>query len=196
MYDLKVKLTFIESVLGLTPGDPEIYRSYIASKAPDAATTEDEVASLGIDKVVENGITVFPREQGEPFFYDYQVKGFFKDTCGMLRRVPSYASASLKNYKKVIDGLVFVFPRKIPVHYEGDISLCERPLRASTPQGERVALAISEEIPSGATMEFTITCMDEKDLKLVREWLDYGYYRGLGQWRNSGKGRFLWAEVS
>lgn len=42
MYDLKVKLTFIESVLGLTPGDPEIYRSYIASKAPDAATTEDE----------------------------------------------------------------------------------------------------------------------------------------------------------
>lgn len=196
MYDLKVKLTFIESVLGLTPGDPEIYRSYIASKAPDAATTEDEVASLGIDKVVENGMTVFPREQGEPFFYDYQVKGFFKDTCGMLRRVPSYASASLKNYKKVIDGLVFVFPRKIPVHYEGDISLCERPLRASTPQGERVALAISEEIPSGATMEFTITCMDEKDLKLVREWLDYGYYRGLGQWRNSGKGRFLWAEVS
>ena len=196
MYDLKVKLTFIESVLGLTPGDPEIYRSYIASKAPDAATTEDEVASLGIDKVVENGMTVFPREQGEPFFYDYQVKGFFKDTCDMLRRAPSYASASLKNYKKVIDGLVFVFPRKIPVHYEGDISLCERPLRASTPQGERVALAISEEIPAGATMEFTITCMDEKDLKLVREWLDYGYYRGLGQWRNSGKGRFLWAEVS
>ena len=196
MYDLKVKLTFIESVLGLTPGDPEIYRSYIASKAPDAATTEDEVASLGIDKVVENGMTVFPREQGEPFFYDYQVKGFFKDTCGMLRRVPSYASASLKNYKKVIDGLVFVFPRKIPVHYEGDIGLCERPLRASTPQGERVALAISEEIPAGATMEFTITCMDEKDLKLVREWLDYGSYRGLGQWRNYGKGRFLWAEVS
>ena len=124
MYDLKVKLTFIESVLGLTPGDPEIYRSYIASKAPDAATTEDEVASLGIDKVVENGMTVFPREQGEPFFYDYQVKGFFKDTCGMLRRVSSYASSSLKNYKKVIDGLVFVFPRKIPVHYEGDIGLC------------------------------------------------------------------------
>ena len=82
------------------------------------------------------------------------------------------------------------------MHYEGDIGLCERPLRASTPQGERVALAISEEIPAGATMEFTITCMDEKDLKLVREWLDYGYYRGLGQWRNSGKGRFLWAEVS
>ena len=26
--------------------------------------------------------------------------------------------------------------------------------------------------------------------KAVLEWLDYGKLRGLGQWRNSGKGRF------
>ena len=25
----------------------------------------------------------------------------------------------------------------------------------------------------------------------VKEWLSYGKLRGLGQWRNSGKGRFL-----
>jgi hypothetical protein len=30
---------------------------------------------------------------------------------------------------------------------------------------------------------------------LVEEWLEYGELRGLGQWRNSGKGRFT-AEVS
>lgn len=29
----------------------------------------------------------------------------------------------------------------------------------------------------------------------VREWLDYGMLRGLGQWRNSGKGRFTWEEI-
>ena len=29
----------------------------------------------------------------------------------------------------------------------------------------------------------------------VREWLDYGMYRGLGQWRNSGKGRMVWEEL-
>ena len=28
--------------------------------------------------------------------------------------------------------------------------------------------------------------------KLVLEWLDYGKLRGLGQWRNSGKGRFTY----
>lgn len=26
----------------------------------------------------------------------------------------------------------------------------------------------------------------------MRECLDYGKLRGLGQWRNSGKGRFVW----
>lgn len=29
----------------------------------------------------------------------------------------------------------------------------------------------------------------------IREWLDYGKLRGIGQWRNSGKGRFEWEEI-
>jgi hypothetical protein len=29
----------------------------------------------------------------------------------------------------------------------------------------------------------------------VRECLDYGTKRGLGQWRNSGKGRYTWEEI-
>ena len=33
-------------------------------------------------------MTVFPRtEDGRPFLYDYQIKGFFKDACGCLSRV-------------------------------------------------------------------------------------------------------------
>lgn len=28
--------------------------------------------------------------------------------------------------------------------------------------------------------------------KAVREWLDYGILKGIGQWRNSGKGRFVY----
>jgi hypothetical protein len=34
--------------------------------------------------------------------------------------------------------------------------------------------------------------LDESKETVVREWLDYGKLRGLGQWRNSGKGRFSW----
>ena len=61
-----------------------------------------------------------------------------------------------------------------------------------TAQGERVSLANSEQIPAGSTCEFEITCMDDAHEKAVMEWLDYGKLRGLGQWRNSGKGRFTY----
>ena len=29
----------------------------------------------------------------------------------------------------------------------------------------------------------------------MRECLDYGIRRGLAQWRNSGKGRYVWEEL-
>jgi hypothetical protein len=32
-------------------------------------------------------------------------------------------------------------------------------------------------------------------LDTVREWLDYGQYNGLGQWRNASYGSFTWEEV-
>ncbi len=37
---LHVELEFTEPVLGMTPGDPAIYESFIGSKAPDAMTLE------------------------------------------------------------------------------------------------------------------------------------------------------------
>ena len=80
--------------------------------------------------------------------------------------------------------------------FDGEISTCQRPLRAQTAQGERVALAMSEEVPAGATMDITIKVLDKALLPAIREWLDYGELRGLGQWRNSGKGRFTWEEIT
>ncbi len=189
---MKVKLTFLEPILGTWPGDPDVARNYIASNAPDASTIEDEVAALGIEAVVEKGKTVFPRYEGNPCLYDYQIKGFFKDACGMLSRVKTTESSKIKAYKKIIDGLIFVSPRYIPIETNGEIGECQRPLRAQTAQGERVSLAISEEINAGSTVEFEIDCLDPSHQKVVFEWLDYGNLRGLGQWRNSGKGRFVW----
>ena len=90
---MKVRLTFLEPVLGTWPSSENIARDYIASKAPDASTIEDEIAALGADAVAEKGKTVFPRTNGQP-------------------------------------------------------------------------------------------------KEAVLEWLEYGRLRGIGQWRNSGKGRF------
>lgn len=196
MTTLNVKLTFIEPILGTSPANEEVYRDFIGSKAPDATTVDDEVAALGTDAVVEKGMTIFPKlEDGTPFFWDYQIKGFFKDTCGGLRKVKGTESSKIKAFKKEIDKLIFPSPRQIPIRFVGEIGECQRPLRAQTAQGERVSLAISEEIPAGATCEFAITCLSDDHEKAVREWLDYGKLSGMGQWRNSGKGRFFWEEI-
>ena len=34
--------------------------------------------------------------------------------------------------------------------------------------------------------------MSDEHTKAVIEWLEYGYFRGIGQWRNSSKGRFCY----
>ena len=196
MKELKVRLTFIEPILGTCPSNGDVYRDFIASKAPDASTIEDEVAAIGADAVADRGMTVFPRlDDGTPFLYDYQIKGFFKDTCGGLRKVKGTESEKIKAYKKEIDKLIFPSPRCIPILFDGEIGECQRPLRAQTAQGERVSLAISEEIQAGATIEFSITLLNDGNEKAVREWLDYGKFSGIGQWRNSGHGRFTWEEL-
>ena len=195
MKTLEVKLTFTEEILGTSPSDEDIYRNFIATKAPDAATIEEEVDALGVDEVTEKGMTVFARdEEGRPCLYDYHIKGHFKDACSMLKKVGDNESSACKAFKKQIDGLIFVNPRLIPlVLPEGkEVGVCQRPLRAQTPMGERVALAISESVPAGTTCELEITCLVDSDVAMVKEWLDYGRLRGIGQWRNSGKGRYTW----
>ena len=108
----------------------------------------------------------------------------------MLRRVKSSKSSKLKAYKKIIDGLIFVEERRIPIEFNGELGNCQRPLRAQTAQGERVALAESEMAPAGSTLTFTITTLEDGLMPAIEEWLRYGRLRGLGQWRNSGMGRF------
>lgn len=191
MKKIHVKVTTTESVLGSAPNNKELMESYIASKAPDAMSMAEEIEAVGAEEVLEKSMTVFPRHEGKPILYDYQIKGFFKDSCGALRKVKGTQSSKIKAYKKEIDGLIFVSPRHIEIRFEGEMGNCQRPLRASTPLGERIALANSEEIPAGAVLEFDVTCLVDEHVELVKEWLEYGQLRGLGQWRNSGKGRFV-----
>ena len=87
---------------------------------------------------------------------------------------------------------MFPQPRKILINLPegGEIFTISRPLRASTPQGDRTALAMSEAVPEGSWIEFSVVCLDEDVIPCIKECLDYGTLRGLGQWRNSGKGTF------
>lgn len=193
--EMKVRITLIEDALGMMPTNKELHKDYIASKAPDAPSVEEEIEAVGVDGVVEKTLTVFPKLDGVPFFWDYQIRGFFKDAMGMLRRVPGTACSKIKAYKKIVDGMIFVNERKVPITLSGPMGDCQRPLRADTPQGSRVALAHSETVPAGSYMEFTINYLTDDLEKVIRECLDYGKLRGLGQWRNSGAGKFFWEEL-
>ena len=193
---MRVKITFRDPILGTWPANEEIARDYISSKLPDNENVDDEIEAIA-DNEEQRGMTIFPKnEDGIPFFYDYQIKGFFKDACSMMSRVKKSKSSGIKAYKKIIDGLIFTKPRQILISSSGEISSCQRPLRANTPQGERVALANSEEIPERSTIEFDVICLDPTHRDLVIEWLEYGEHRGIGQWRNSGKGRFQFEILS
>ena len=196
MHILKARLTFQEEALGTASNNPKIHSEFVASKAEDAKSMEEEVAAIGAEGVVEKAMTVFPRNgSGNPILWDYQIKGFFKDSAAALKKVPGTKASKVKAFKKEIDGLLFVCPRMIPLNMPSDLGSCERPLRASTPMGERVALANSETAPAGTTIEIEIQCLTKDMLELARECLDYGILRGIGQWRNSGKGRFKWEEI-
>jgi hypothetical protein len=200
MRDVKIELTFTEELLGTLAGNKELAKEFILANNPNVkATDEDEaLKNLPDDEKLQKSSTVFNRfdESGRPFLWDYQIRGFFKDAMGFLKRGKINGFEKL-SYKKVVDGLVFIEPRKIPLllpkGVEADsLGICERSLRAQTQHGERIALARSEVCPVGTRMEFTIVLLDEKLMPLIEDCLNYGKYRGIGQWRNSGKGRFVW----
>lgn len=186
----KVVLTFVEPLLGTIPLNKSIYGDYIA-QVIDGKDPLDEIET--VEEATEKGTTGFHKVDGQPIIYDYAVKGMFKDAAGMLRRVPGTQSQKLTAYKKIIDGLVFIAPRRIPLRLNGEIEILERPLRAQTAQGERVSLARSECAPMGSTLAFSVTVLG-KDVteQTLREWLDYGQLRGMGQWRNGGYGRYAY----
>lgn len=193
MHIYQVTLTFTEPLLGTVTLNKDVYGEFIANNHPsgrDAA--QDEIET--IEEAMEKGMTGFHRRDGQPFIFDYQIKGFFKDACGMLRRDKESGSAKVTAYKKVIDGLVFVDPREIVLNLpDGTLGEpLQRPLRAQTAQGERVALACSETAPVGTTISFRVLLMGDMTEKHLTEWFTYGALRGLGQWRNASYGRFTY----
>jgi hypothetical protein len=198
---MKIKITLTEEMLGTASADPEIHAKFIASKSKDAEKLKEELATLGADEAMEKALTVFPRdEDGQPILFDYQVKGFIKEAVGILLELDEKeikvgkTKLSKFTHKRLVDNYIFVSPRKIRLSNSVG-GICTRPLRADTMKGERVSLASSETVPAGTTFECEIETLAESLNPLVKKCLDYGAKKGLGQWRNSSKGRFAWEVV-
>jgi hypothetical protein len=193
----QVKLTFTEQILGTVPKSEDFYRDYIIGKAlkEGVELTDEQIGEelQTLEKMERKGWTGFHQKDGGPAIYDYAFKGYLKGTCSSLRRISGTRSDKLQAHKKVIDNLVFVKPRLIPLHLNGgEMATLERPLRASTAKGDRVALAKSDTCPVGTTLEFKLLIHGVIKGPLLREWLDHGEWLGMGQWRSGGYGTFTY----
>lgn len=119
-------------------------------------------------------------------------------------------SLSKWTFKRVVDSCIFITPRRIYLqdpsgkNYLEAKEHKERPLRAETMQGDRIALARSEMLPEGSKLKLTITLLESSNAKskfsalkeeVLKEALNYGAMKGLGQWRSAGYGAFTWKEV-
>ena len=269
MHYMHVEIEWLEKALGTSPNNQDILAQYIASKAPDALSKEEEIAAIGEQEVIDQQTLIYPKgkflkdnatgryidimdqnivvsaedaegkvewshkgldeendgvyEDNVPYYYNYQIRGFFKDSCGLLMRAEetdetgkkfgATESAKLKAYKKVIDGGIFVFPRRIAIEIpefsladdgftmvpsydeNGRLPVLSRPLRTSGPTGERTAIASSEVIPAGSRIRFTIGMTSLKFKPAVIEWLNYAVVHGISGWRNSGLGICRWREI-
>jgi hypothetical protein len=231
-------ITTTEPILGSASGNPDIHREYIAARAKDAAKEQEETQAVAptaeeIAEQVEKSSTIFPRDKNGLFLWDYQVRGFFKEAMLALIELGDVPENLTKwSYKRAVDSFLFVMPRRVYLFQEeaklkslknGDFNNLptkfiwkkaeqtnERPLRAQTMQGERIALARSEQLPAGTQALFKVevlapgmgkkTSQGKKprktsaviDLDLIESCLDYGARKGWGQWRGGGWGRFLW----
>lgn len=205
---IRVRIRFIEEVLGTCSANKELHSEYIASKAPNAEKMEQEIAAIGVEAATEKAMTIFPRnDKGEKIFWSYQIKGFLKAAQKTLNMLHGKGDKLyLPNYKTKLDNLVFVKSvgdrwrdkeTGIVIHEPEGVKAhdCERPLRAETAQGPRVTLAHSETCPADSYIEIDIMSLDDKLENNIIEWLNAGMLYGIGQWRNSGKGRFLWEEL-
>ncbi len=205
---MKIRITFTEPLLGTVSGNKELTEQFIASKNPDVTAQQSEVDAVpDIADELQKTSTVFARdEKGKPMLWDYQVKGFLKAACKAMIDSEQFTKEHLKkvnltNYthKRTIDQLVFVKPRRITLNLPKgtkELGFCQRPLRGQTMKGERIALARSEEAPAGTTIDVEIECLNKKLPDIVKIWLTYGELSGIGQWRNSGCGRFKWELIS
>lgn len=199
---IKIRATFTRPMLGTAPANPDVYSDFIAKKV-DKERLADELKSLPQEDLEEKGMTVFHRDDdGDVVLLDYQVKGFIKEAfkafCEFGEiKLPHGQKVSKYTAQRVVDNFIFIYPFEIKIQMpeNGEVTKNVRPLRGQTQQGERVALACSEQVPKGSFIEFTVEWNNPTLKNTVIDSLDYGSKKGIGQWRNSGMGRFEWTEI-
>jgi len=210
--EYKIKIELLQPMLGTVTQSKSIFAAHIASKMAKDLKKEgfskdeiqDEIASTldGVpdDDVNTLGLTSFYRtDTFDPdqlyrkpdfsgyFLRDYQIKGFFKEAARSMKE-----HGKLKQLRDKVARYLFINPWAIKLaELDQELPIVERPLRAQTPQGERVAIARSHAIAAGHQIEFQLVAKaDFITANLINDLLAYGESMGLMQNRGAGYGQF------
>jgi len=185
------RIRFNTKLLGTVPKNQDVYATHIATKAPKIEQTDEEIET--VKEVDVTGWTGFHENGDGIFIYSYMILGFLKSSLGVL--MENGAVKKVPAYKKWMDSLVFVHPRRILFGMKEPDGHKERPLRGMTPKGPRVTVVRSDFVKEGREIEFIIEVLNNGkgiDMKLIDKLFEYGEYQGLGQWRGSGRyGQFV-----
>ena len=174
-YEVEVELT--EPLLGTVPKDRETYAAWVRTKAP---VEDPDETPPDMEEIEEKGWTgFFTDDEGRPVLMDYQVKGFLKEGGDVLREEGVLTYPAIKRH---IDNELFVYPRRILLADAVEPEPLERPLRAMTRQGARVALVRSDVIPAGTKFSFSIRVLGKSKLteEVISDILEYGQAKGFG----------------
>ncbi len=145
---------------------------------------DEEVAT--VPDAEKAGWTGFHQDEKGCFMYNYALLGFLKEAGNTLKE-----QLGIRALKSKIDQYIFVEPRRIRLKAAPD-GVLERSLRAMTMQGPRVTLVRSDYIDAGTELTATVRILQNKEVtgNVIREILEYGQFRGLGQFRNGSYGQF------
>jgi len=192
----KFRFTLTERLLGTCP-PKEVYEKYVLGKAP---VPDDEESIEELETVAgqteKKLITRFHQDPDGVYLLDYQIKGFLKEAGNILKDTLANSKSKksgVKNLRSKIDNYVFVFPRYVWLKEAPDGEFA-RTIRCQTPQGPRVAIGCAEYIEPGTSFDLKIDLFPHAEItwELIEQLLDFGAYKGIGQFRNGSYGRFTW----
>jgi len=204
---------FFTPMLGTVPRDRKIYERFVEKYKPKEITEDESVTvpelsekekaaikkELGdavAKEVEEAGWTGFRKDEKGLFLYDYVVRGFLKEAGNNLKE-----QLGVVRLKDKITKHVFVYPRRIYlgtmddqggfIHKKKPDDMLERPLRAETAKGPRVALARSDVVFPGTVFKCTLLRLlgPKVSMSVLDSIQDYAMVQGFGQWRSGGYGR-------
>lgn len=142
---------------------------------------------LGSD--TDGRFTGFERDaSGTPLLQAYQLLGFLKEAASTLGE-----ALATYNLRRRVESLVFVEPKLIPLEMPigGEVFIRYRHKRVHlSPTKVKTVPMQSEAVPAGTRVECVLIVYPGLDEVVLRELLDYGAYRGMGQWRSAEYGTF------